>query len=61
MKAETAAAIKMGEESISSSTDFECQPTYLPIRCACLENLTAASSPEPADSMTYMENLSANS
>ena len=61
MKAEMAAAIKMGEESISSSTDFECQPTYLPIRCACLENLTAASSPEPADSMTCMENLSANS
>ena len=61
MRAETAAAIKMGEESISSSTDFECQPTYLPSHCACLENLTAASSPEPADFMTCMENLSANS
>jgi hypothetical protein len=51
----------MGEESISSITDSECQPTYSPIRCACLENLAAASSPEPADSMTCMENLSANS
>ena len=56
-----AAAIKMMEEKISSSTDSECQPACLLIRCACLENLTAASSPKTADSMTCMENLSASS
>lgn len=61
MKAETMAVIKRGSENISSSTDSECRPTYLLIRCACLENLKAVSSPEPADSKTCMENLSTNS
>ena len=56
-----AAAIKMVEENISSGTDSKCQSAYLPIRCACLENLTVVSSPKPADSMTCMENLSASS